>query len=323
MLRFQIGRSDDERLEFPTYPIILGHEIAGLVHTMGKEALAAGRCAVGDRVAVYSWIGCDDCPVCAAGEGRFCPNQSRNIGLTVDGGFTQYMVVPHYQYLVNLPDSVPFSVGALLPCSGLTAYSSLMKCLPTVERMKRRGGGVRVAVVGLGGLGQWALQLLPHCLGKDVKVVGIDISAEKLKAVKDSGLVSDMVAISRDETVQQQVESYSKSSLERPHAVIDFVNSPQTFSLCVQLLVRTGVHIMVGLHGGVGELRLPLATLSGATHEGNVVGSLDELKEVVAMVGRENIGYPLIKEYRLEEAEQALLDLEAGLVDGRAVLNMQ
>ena len=324
----QIGRSEDEILEFlrrpnVTYPIVPGHETAGLVHTMGAEALAAGHYAIGNRVAVYPWIGCDDCPMCATEDARYCLKKHRELGFALDGGFTQFMVVPHYKFLVSLPDNSPFSVGALLPCSGLTAYTSLMKCLQTVERMKQRGGGVRVAVIGLGGLGQWALKLLPYCLGKDVKVVAIDISAEKLKVVKDCGLVSDVVVISRDETVQQQVEKYTKSMLERPHAIIDFVNSSQTFSLCMQLLVRSGVHVMVGLHGGVGELRLPLAALSGSIHVGNYVGSLDELKELVKMVGGENIGFPLIREYRLEEAEQALIDLEAGRLDGRAVLNMQ
>ena len=322
---FQIGRNEDDihKLSGHAYPFVLGHEIAGLVHAMGQDALAAAHCTIGGRVTVYPWIGCDDCPICATGEGMYCPKKSRDIGLAIDGGFAEYVIVPHYKFVVNLPDNIPYSVGSLLPCSGITAFASLTKCSQTLERMRRRGGIVCVAVVGLGGLGQWALKLLPYCLGKDIRVVGIDVNTKKLKAVKESGLVNDIFAVSREETVEEQVKSYDKSMLERPHAIIDFANTTQSFSLCIQLLVRTSIHVMVGLHGGLGELKLPLATLSGATHMGNVVGSLEELKELVEMVGRENIDYPLIKEYSLEQTQQALLDLESGQVDGRAVLTMQ
>ena len=297
--------------------------MAGIVHAMGEKTLASGSCAVGERVTVFPWIGCGDCSVCNSGEDRLCQVNCRELGMVCDGGYSEFVVVPHPRYLVKLPEGVPFAVGALLPCSTLTAYSSIGKCSETVERMRRRGGGVCVGVVGLGGVGQWAVRLIPHCLGSDVRIVGIDISSEKLQAAKDGGFVSDVFALSRDETVKQQIDSYTKNLLERPHAILDFVNSSQTFSLCVQLLVRTGVHVMVGLYGGLGELKLPLATLSGASHVANYIGDLQQLEEVVELVDREKIEYSQIKAYRLEEVEQALLDLEAGLVEGRAVLDMQ
>ena len=81
-------------------PFCLGHEIAGTVVAMGETATGA---AIGDSVVVYPWIGCGDCPVCAAGDEHFCP-QSRALGVTRDGGFAERLVVPHARYLFDHGD---------------------------------------------------------------------------------------------------------------------------------------------------------------------------------------------------------------------------
>ena len=288
---------------------------------MGSEATAAGHVTIGDRVIVYPWIGCGRCPVCTVGDGNFCPVESRELGFCEDGGYSEYVNVSHYRYVLKLPDTIPFAVGALLPCSGLTAYSAIQKCRETVERVQRWGRGVVVAVIGLGGLGQWALRLLPFFLGKEgVKVIGIDVNAKKVQMVKDGGLVDETLVLSL-ESMEQQVKSIDKN--DKPDIVLDFVNSAETFSLSVQLLARVGIHVMVGLYGGQGDLKLPLAVLNGCTHVGNLVGSLGQLKELVELVATESIPFSTVKRYQLSEAGQALKDLERGLVPGRAVLDMQ
>lgn len=320
-----MGKGEEDVLDFSQhsripYPIVPGHEIAGFVDTLGGEAAAAGHVTVGDRVVVYPWIGCGQCPVCVVGDGNFCPVQSKELGFCVDGGYSEYVMVSHHRYILKLPDAIPFPVGALLPCSGLTAYSAIQKCRETAERVRRWERGVVVAVIGLGGLGQWALRLLPFCLGKEgVKVIGIDVSAKKAQTVKDDGLVDETLVLSLESPMEEQAKSIGK----KPDIVLDFVNSAETFSLSVQLLAKVGIHVMVGLYGGQGALKLPLTVLNGCTHVGNLVGSLGQLRELLELVAMESIPFPSVKRYELSEAGQALKDLERGLVPGRAVLDMQ
>ena len=307
------------------YPIVPGHEISGIVHCLGDKAASVAGLTIGDRVMVYPWLGClsSNCGICAAGDTNACPGPTPKIGIALDGGYSKYVTVPDHRYLVKLPDEISFSVGALLPCSGLTAYAAIQKCVLAVDRFRRWGTDVVVVVVGLGGLGQWALKLLPPCLRKEgLTVVGIDISAKKAEMVKECGLADKSFVLSLQDPVQDQAAKLIKE-LGKAHVVLDFVNSTSTFALCVQLMGKLGVHVMVGLHGGLGELKLPIATLSGCTHVGCGMGTLDELKALVELVSREGISGPAVKGYKLGDASQALKDLEAGRVEGRAILDMQ
>lgn len=301
-----------------------GHEIAGLVYTLGSEASSSCSLVPGDRVAVYPWIGCNRCPVCSRGDSNHCPVESKELGFCSDGGYSEYVVVPHYRYVLRLPERISFSVGAQLPCGSLTAYAALKKCKEVVKKFRGWEQEVFVAVIGLGGLGQWALNLLPHCLGKEgVKAIGIDISKRKLEIVKEAGLVEFVFSLSLEDKMDEQARTIHAKLGHKPCVVLDFVNSTETFSLCVDLLAPVGVHVLVGLHGGVGELCLPLAALSGATRVGNLVGSLVDFQELLDLMGLFEVSSPKVQHYTLVEAGQALRDLEQGLVDGRAILNMQ
>ena len=303
------------------YPIVPGHEIAGLVHFMGETASSAGVVAVGDRVVVYPWIGCEQCPVCTVGDSYLCPVKSQEIGICFDGGYAEYVKVIHYRFVLRLPENIPFTLGALLPCSGLTSYSALRKCMEVAERVKGWKRDIHVAVIGLGGLAMFALKLLPFCLGGEgVKIVGLDINSRKLKIVKDSWLADHTFLLCSNDTTEQQVEKYITEFQLKPSIVLDFVNSTDTFSFSVQLLERAGIHVMIGLHGGLGELKLPLASLSESVHVGNYVGSTSRLEELIKLVSEQKIKYPFLKHYQLNEATKALEDLEQGTVDGRAVL---
>lgn len=350
---YQIGKSKDELLRFSTrpeisYPIAPGHEIAGVVHSIGTGSEQAEPpesnvavpppVRVGERVVVFPWTGClsDRCVACAVGDTNACSTVGggTDLGFILDGGYAEFVAVPHHRFVLPLPEAVPFPEGSLLPCSGLTSYAAIKKCLPTVQRVRKwawppssSGGGVArvvVVVVGLGGVGQSALTLLPACLGKDgLTVVGVDLSTRKAQVAEELGLVDKAVALSARDSVEEQVKTVLKCIPGKAHAVLDFVNSTATFELCLGLLAKTGVHVMVGLFGGVGELRLPIATLSGCAHVGSKVGTLNELKELLEIVKKEKAWLPTVKLYKLEDAGQALKDLENGLLEGRAVLDMQ
>lgn len=305
------------------YPIVPGHEIAGLVHALGEKAQAESELTVGDRVVVYPWIGCGRCPHCLVGEHHLCPD-SKEIGFCADGGYSEFVRVHHHQFVLKLPDKIPFVLGALLSCGGITAYSALKKCSQAAVRASRwQEGNVFAMVIGLGGVGRWALKLLPLTLrGFKTHVMGVDVNHSKAQEAKGEGGLDDTFLLNGEETAHQQAQEYLKQSNYKPNVILDFVNSTHTFSFGTEVLARAGVRVMVGLHGGVGELQLPLAVVSESAHVGSIVGSLEDLREVLELVVQHEVGPPSVEIYRLHDASRALRRLEKGEVNGRAVLVM-
>jgi alcohol dehydrogenase len=152
---FKLG--DDKRLDVTsgrTLPFTLGHEIAGIIESAGRNAHDAEP---GRAVAVYPWIGCGTCAACAAGDENICA-APRHLGINADGGFASHVLVPHPRYLIDYAPLDAGFAGALM-CSGLTAFAAL-------KRLGDRATRGPVLLVGLGGVGMMGLALaralLPH-----------------------------------------------------------------------------------------------------------------------------------------------------------------
>ena len=161
------------------------------MYALGDRVPPSSTLSIGDRVAGYTFSGCDDCAVYTGGDPHLCA-QGRTLGFVLDGGYSEYVAIPHWKYTIKLPNSISYQQGCLISCGGLTAYSAIKTAQPAVERLKRWGLELFVAVIGLSGLGQWALRLLPHCMpGLQMKVVGVDIDQEKLKWAREENLVDD------------------------------------------------------------------------------------------------------------------------------------
>ena len=263
-----------------------------------------------------------------AGDPHLCSN-SRELGFVKDGGYSEFVVVPHYRYIFKTPDNISDPLAAIMPCSGITAYSAIKKTLPAVQRVRKWGEEVTVMVVGLGGLGQWSLNLLKYCLNGDdahhVKVIGVDVSKEKIDHAQQSKLVDVGFQIVGGEqtptAVSQEVERFlTQFRSKKVHIVLNFVNTTETFQFSVGVLHRAGMLVLVGMHGGLGELALPMAVLNMHTIAGSYTGSLSELSELIDLVSEHSIPPPPISVYKLEDATKALRDLEEGLILGRAIL---
>jgi D-arabinose 1-dehydrogenase-like Zn-dependent alcohol dehydrogenase len=128
------------------YPRVPGHEIAGVIDAVGSEV---PRWTAGQRVGV-GWLGgyCGHCESCRRGNFITCVNQQIT-GITMDGGYQDFVVVP-FEGLALIPDEIsPVDAGPLM-CAGITTFNSL--------RNSGAGGGDRVAVLGIGGLGHLAIQ---------------------------------------------------------------------------------------------------------------------------------------------------------------------
>lgn len=159
----------------PPLPRTLGHEVAGTVEALGP----GGRPGVvpGLRVGIHYQTSCGTCRHCQAGNDQFCVS-GKMIGNTLDGGYAEKIVVP-IRNLVAIPDGVPIEHAAVMMCSSATSYHALIRAhlLP----------GETVAVFGLGGLGQSAVQLA-LAMGA-ARVYAVDVNPAKTALAADYGAV--------------------------------------------------------------------------------------------------------------------------------------
>jgi D-arabinose 1-dehydrogenase-like Zn-dependent alcohol dehydrogenase len=287
-----------------TLPLTMGHETAGVVEAAGPDA---GDVEIGASVVVYPWIGCGDCDACALGEEQNCPTP-RTLGIRTDGGYATHMLVPHPRYLLELGDLKPEN-AAPYACSGLTTYSALRKIDPRVLKEEP------ILIIGAGGLGLMALTVLKALGGRGAIVADID-PAKRDAAMQVGALATVDPAASN---VVEQIAALSAYG-RGLRAAIDLVGNPATVQLGLDALVKGGKVVVVGLMGGQITLALPLLPSRAATIQGSYVGSLGEMRELMALVREQHMPPPPITTRPLDEAQAAIDDLRAGKVIGRAVL---
>ncbi|XP_019640037.1 PREDICTED: uncharacterized protein LOC109481855 isoform X2 [Branchiostoma belcheri] len=317
--------SADGQVPGQELPLILGHEISGTVTEMDPAVRTDVK--VGDRVVVYSMGGCSACSRCAEGNPLDCLNYVRNSnGAFIDGGFSDYVVCPDAKLLLKVPDSLSMDTACLLPCSGLTAYNAVTKIVPTVSDFARHSDNCAVLLVGAGGLGLWAVQIAKQLLPSNVRLVCADVDVDKLASAKYAGC---------DVTVHWGKGGSERSLLAATReacgtsqsavAAIDFVNLPETFKRVERVLSMGGIHVMVGIMakpGVLGTIPLTPFVLMKHTLTSVAVGSVQQLREVMALVARGKIKPPPISHHPLESAWDVMQRLKAGKVKGRAVLKL-
>jgi D-arabinose 1-dehydrogenase-like Zn-dependent alcohol dehydrogenase len=284
-------------------PFTLGHEIAGAVAALGPSASGV---KVGDKRVVYPWIGCGQCAVCRRGDELLCL-APRTLGTRRAGGYGTHVVVPHARYLLDHA-GVPQGLAATYTCSGITAFSALKKTRAHV------GADDHLLIIGAGGVGGSAVHIAPAAVKG--KVVVADIDAQKRAQARQMGAVATIDNGSPD-AVRQVMEATGGGAA----AAIDFVGSPQTMEFGVNVLRKGGKLVMVGLYGGALALSTVSFPFKMMTIEGSYVGTLDDLRELLALAQAGKVP-PIPLEHRpAAEAGAALYDLKAGgKVRGRVIL---
>jgi alcohol dehydrogenase len=294
----------DRRLDITkdrALPFTLGHEIAGVIEAAGENAEGA---AIGSRVAVYPWIGCGQCAACRAGEENMC-SAHHHLGVAVDGGFANYVLVPHPRYLIDHAPLAPSFAGPLM-CSGLTAYGALKRLSSHAERSP-------ALLVGLGGVGMMGLALA-RALFREAPLVA-DIDPEKRKAALAAG-----AAQAFDPADPQTRKAILAASGRGLFAVCDFVGSDKSLQFATSVLARGGKVVVTGLLGGSFSIPAAMIAIKAITIEGTLTGTLAQAREVIALARSGKIA-PIPTQARpLEQAQAALDDLRAGRVVGRTVL---
>lgn len=240
----------------------------------------------------------------------------------INGGYGEYCLVPHYKYCVKFdPQKLNPEKACVLGCSALTTFTAIKRAY---NRLKEHNiERATIGLIGIGGLGVMALQLLKNYLKpklEQLKIVCLDKHESKLELAKEQG--ADEVVLVKD---HMDIQSVKTKCLHPTGAdvVIDLVNNPSTATLGIDMLRAGGSLLEVGLMGGSIDLPLPSLILKVFSIEGIYVGSLPDLKELVKLAEQGAIQPVIDRKYDIDEATQALKDLEAGKIQGRCLIVSQ
>ncbi len=285
-------------------PFTLGHENAGWVEKLGSGATGF---AVGDPVIVYGPWGCGSCPNCRVGMENYCENAAKGQagGLGRDGGMANYMIVPSTRFLIPLGKLDPREAAPLTDAA-LTSYHAVKRSIHLL------GPGSTAVVIGAGGLGQMAIQVL-KALSAAATVIAVDMSTAKLETAKKMG--ADEALVSGDDAVKR-IKDMTRG--QGANLVLDMVGAKPTLQMAAQISRVLGHVTIVGLGGGA----LPVNFHSPAK-ECSVAspywGSIPELMEVVSLAQTGKIKM-LVEQFPLERASEVYHLLHDGKIQGRAVI---
>jgi alcohol dehydrogenase/propanol-preferring alcohol dehydrogenase len=282
-------------------PRTLGHEIAGEVAAVGEHVRGV---AIGERVVVFPWIGCGECGFCTSGHENLCSN-ARNLGVSADGGFSEYVFVPNERHLVPM-GALPPEQAATYACSGLTAYAALKK-IPEIP------AGGDVLIVGAGGVGLSGVRFAKRLLG--VSPIVADIDTGKWPLAREAG-ASEVV----DPSDPQALRSLLKATGGGVLAVVDFVGTGESFAFGFGALRKGGTMVSVGMIGGSTTFTPAMMPFKAVTLIGSYVGTCEELRELL-LIAQDGSLPPLpVTTMPLESVNEVLERLHQGRMPGRAVL---
>ena len=281
-------------------PLTLGHEPYGTVIAAGPEArdVPIGR----DRL-VCPWTGCGTCARCLEGQDNHCM-APRWLGVQRPGGYADHLLAPHPRYLIDASGIDPLW-AATLACSGLTTYSAVSKLTPIPH-------AEWVVVLGAGGLGLMAIGML-RAVGHE-RIISVDVDPTKFDAARAAGAAATLDG--RDPEATKNLQQIAGAPL---YGGVDLVNNTATATLALSALRKGGRLIMVGLYGGEIPLSLVAVVQRALTIEGSSVGTVTELKEVVALARAGKLPRIPIEKRPLSEVSRTLDELKAGKIVGRVV----
>jgi NAD+-dependent secondary alcohol dehydrogenase Adh1 len=283
----------------PQLPYTLGHENAGWVQEVGS---AVTNVAVGDTVILHPTPTCGLCRACRAGQDMHCTN-STFPGLSGDGGMAEYTLTSARACLRLDPTTDPKDVAALAD-AGITAYHAVRKAIPLLYP------GTTCVVIGAGGLGHIGIQCLAALTATTIVVV--DRNPDALKLAEQLGGHHTVVADGA------QVDMVLELTGGGADVVLDFVAEQGAEGDGFRMTGDGGSYFVIG-YGGT--LHVPTLDIISTERNiiGNIVGTYNELAELMVLAQAGKVTLHTIT-YPLDAAVDAIKDLEAGQVRGRAIL---
>ena len=282
-------------------PFTLGHEVVGTVVAAGDSV---GELPEG-RYAVHGIWACGECRQCRRGRENYCLEMTGSIGcgIGLDGGLADYLLVPSSRHLVPASDGDAVDLAPLTDAA-LTAFHAL--------RPYRSGlPGSVVLVIGVGGLGHLALQLLA---GSGVTcLIAVD-PRDEARALAASLGADEVVG-----SVADAVSVLAGTGHRGADLVWDFVGAPETLDATDRLLAPGGQTVVVGSAGGSLTVRKGGDLPRGWGVAAPFWGTREDLVEVVALAGQGRL-HAETETFPLADAMIAYDRLRAGNVRGRAVV---
>jgi len=257
------------------FPMVPGHEIAGVIVAVGSEVT---KFKIGDHAGIGCFVdSCGDCDNCNIGEEQYCLNGGNTPtynGLERDGvtptygGYSTYIVCKE-RYVLHIPKNLPLDAAAPLLCAGITLYNPLRKW--------KVGPGMRVGVMGLGGLGHMGVKLAV-AMGADVTM----ISHSKAKEEDARSLGAHNFLYSGDPKQMQAARNSFDVVVNAVSADIDVVPY-------INLLGLDGVMALVGAPPK--PLSIPAFALfdQRRTIGGSMIGGIPETQEMLDFCGEHDI----------------------------------
>jgi uncharacterized zinc-type alcohol dehydrogenase-like protein len=257
-------------LEESIFPMVPGHEIAGVVKTGGSKVT---KFKLGDKVGVGCFVdSCRTCPECKKGLEQYCTvhgvwtyNGRDKDGVPTYGGYSERIVVDE-NYVLRMPDNLPLDACAPLLCAGITLYSPL--------RHWQAGPGKKVAIIGLGGLGHMGVKIA-HALGAEVTV--LSHSLKKQDDGKRLG-ADHFYATSYPETFTKLQNCFD--------LIVNTVSAQMDWNQYLGLLKVDGTLVVVGIP----EKQIPIGAFSLASRRrslaGSSIGGIQETQEMLDFCGK-------------------------------------
>jgi len=284
-------------------PITPGHEIVGIIEDYGDKVPSVFN--KGDKVLIYPWQGDGICRFCRVGDDHLCDN-FKHLGINVDGGYAEYVLVSHYKYLYKF-NYIDFIRVAPIPCAGVTALRAVKRGRPSSYS--------NVLVVGSGGgVGHLIVQILKKLF--NCMVVGVEITKHGIEYSRLSSADYVVNGSNIDEIIEA-LKEYFPTGVD---LVFDTVCNDFTLGFYPKFLSKSGKYILIGVYGGDLKINSTLPILNENEFIGVHIGNQKDFYEVLRLV-ENNVLQPLIsKTYKLEEVNEALDNLEAYRVAGRQVI---
>ncbi|AVF35081.1 alcohol dehydrogenase AdhP [Rahnella sikkimica] len=280
--------------------VILGHEGIGIVKKIGPGVTAL---KVGDRASV-AWFfkGCGHCEYCTTGNETLC-RQVINAGYTADGGMAEECIVSA-DYAVKVPDGLESAAASSVTCAGVTTYKAV--------KVSGIQPGKWIAIYGLGGLGNLALQYAKNVF--NAKVIAIDVNDLQLEFAAEMGadLTINMLKEDAAKIIQEKVGG--------AHAAVVTATAKSAFNSAVDAMRAGGRIVAVGLPPESMSLNIPRLVLDGIQVVGSLVGTREDLAEAFQFAAEGKV-VPKVTKRPLGDINAIFHEMEQGKIKGRMVID--
>ncbi|EXU76665.1 MULTISPECIES: alcohol dehydrogenase AdhP [Erwinia] len=280
--------------------VVLGHEGIGVVKEVGPGVTSL---KVGDRASVaWFYEGCGHCEYCTTGNETLC-RDVKNAGFTVDGGMAEECIVVA-DYAVKVPDGLDSAAASSVTCAGVTTYKAV--------KVSGIQPGKWIAIYGLGGLGNLALQYAKNVF--NAKVIAIDVNDAQLQFARDMG--ADLLINPAKEDAAKVIQEKTGGA----HAAVVTAVAKSAFNSAVDAMRAGGRVVAVGLPPESMSLNIPRLVLDGIQVVGSLVGTREDLAEAFQFAAEGKV-VPTVTRRPVEDINTIFDEMLEGKIKGRMVID--